>query len=97
MTFEQQQARHVEQRAIGDALAFSAFERGETLTDAERQTLTHWMRWGSAGYPVRKLGRGWIIDHPSAKSSGIYKTKGAAVDAWEILIAKFIRLKGLEA
>jgi hypothetical protein len=97
MTFEQRQAQAHEQQAIGDALAHTAYERGDRLTADEQQALRHTSMWGSDGYPIRKLGRKWTIEHVAARTAGLYATKRDAVNAWEILIAKWIRLAGLEA
>lgn len=52
----------------------------QPLTDDEAALLYHVQCWGSDGYPVRKLGRGWIVDQWRS-----VKTKRAAVaqfDAW---------------
>lgn len=96
-SFDIMHARAEQQTVIGDALAIVAYERGDRLTADERQALTHWSRWGSDGYPVRRLGRKWTVDHVAAKGAGLYATKRDAVNAWEILIAKWIRPSGLEA
>lgn len=81
----------------GDALAEEAYANGARLTDDERMVLTRNSRFGSASYPVRRLGRGWTVDNPLLKGSPIYPTKFAAIRAWEIIIAKLIRMSGLEA
>lgn len=81
----------------GEALAHAAFERGDRLTEYELRALGQWSMFGSDGYPIRKLGRHWSIDHPAAAGTSLYNTKRDATRAWEILIAKWIRLKGLEA
>jgi hypothetical protein len=72
-------------------------DRGQWLTEREHQTLTHWSRWGSTGYPVHKLGRGWTIDSPVAQGFGVFKTKREAVARWEEVIDILIDLKGIEA
>lgn len=56
-----------------------------TLTEDEAALLQHIMLWGSDGYPIEKLGRRWhwrkwrgIYGSPI-----VYKTKQAAIDAFE--------------
>jgi hypothetical protein len=88
---------HREITATGDALAGAAYDRGDRLTADERAALTHHSRWGSDGYPIVKLGPKWTIDHRCAPKAPLYRTKRDAIRAWEILIAKWIRLAGLEA
>lgn len=95
-TFEQLQADAREVTKIGDALALTANERGDRLTDDERGALTHWSMFGSDGYPVFRCGRKWTITHPTFKGGGLYNTKREAVRGWEILIAKWIRMTALE-
>lgn len=95
-TFEQARTRGLRQTETGDALAAARWERGQRLTVAEAEAVSRWSRWGSDGYPIRKLGRGWTVDSPLA-SFGILKTKAEAVGRWETLIAVWIRLGGLEA
>lgn len=68
----------------------------QPLTDDEAALLYHVMRFGSDGYPVRKLGRGWIVDQwRSVKGPPItYKTKRAAVaqfEAWHALALERLR------
>jgi len=72
----------------------------QPLTDDEAALLYHVTRWGSDGYPVRKLGRGWIVDQwRSVKGPPVvYKTKRAAVaqfDAW--LESALARLREMRA
>ena len=86
-----------EVRETGAALADEAFKNGHRLTEDEQAVLTHWTRFGSDGYPVSKLGAKWRLDSPLTSGVPLFKTKYAAVRAWEIIIAKLIRLKGLEA
>lgn len=69
------------------------------LTD-EAALLYHVQRWGSAGYPVRKLGRGWIVDTwRSVKGPPVvYKTKRAAVAQFEAWIeSALMRLRAMHA
>lgn len=89
---------HKDIRETGEALAQAAFDRGDVLTPSEHRALAHWSRWGSDSYPVLKLkkNRGWIIEHEAGPRYGrIFKRKADAVEAWEILIQKWIRLKAL--
>lgn len=91
------QAENREIEATGNAFAETAFERGERITDVEREALARWSMFGSDGYPIVKRGRGWVVDHPAAKAAGIFSRKCDAVRQWRILISKWIRMKGLEA
>ncbi len=55
------------------------------LTEDERALLTHLSRFGSDGYPVRKLGREWTWG-PWRSVSGpptLFKTKREAVASFE--------------
>ncbi len=55
------------------------------LSEDERALLTHVSRFGSDGYPVEKLGRGWSWG-PWRSIKGppcIYKTKREAVESFE--------------
>lgn len=81
----------------GRALGAEAHERGVRLSDDEKSALAHWSRWGSDGYPVRKMGRWWVVEHSLMSTSGMFKTKGEAFDAWETIIAKLVAMSGLEA
>jgi hypothetical protein len=63
------------------------------ITEEEEKTLTHWSRWGSDGYPVNKVGRGWHVDHFPT----VFKTKKAAVAQWETYIDMLIERKGIDA
>ena len=58
------------------------------ISDNERQWLGHMTMWGSDGYPVRKVGRGWIFDDffGVKGTPTVYRTKRqatAAVEAFE--------------
>ena len=49
-------------------------------TENERALLRHVGRWGSAGYPIRKVGRRhWVIDHAAANFPVVHPTKREAV------------------
>ncbi len=84
-------------KATGDALGQAAFEQGARITDEDRFTLNHYSRWGSDGYPIVKRGRGWVVDHALLSGAGMFRTKRAASTAWEIIIAKLVRMKIIEA
>lgn len=96
-TFEQMRARCEEQERTGRALAAARFERGVRLTEAERDALRHDSRFGSDGYPVRKLGRGYVYEHAAASSPSICKTKREAIIGWEIKLAIYRAQHALEA
>jgi hypothetical protein len=86
---------HTEIDAAGNACAQARWDRGQRLTDAEKETLMWNSRFGSDSYPIRKIGRHWSIDRQG--DSRCFKTKREAVQAWEIHIAILIRLSGLAA
>lgn len=86
---------HEEVNAIGMALGDARWERGLRLTEAERRLMTHVSMFGSAGYPLRKLGRKWTLDHDAIPHAPLYATKRAAVEAFEIYEAIWRRLSGL--
>ncbi len=57
------------------------------ITEDEENLLAHVVRWGSAGYPIRKLGRGWVWG-PFRSVQGppiIFKTKREATAHLETL------------
>ena len=55
------------------------------ITEDEQALLAHIVRWGSDGYPVKKLGRGWTwgpwrgVQGPPA----VFKRKRDAVESFE--------------
>ncbi len=62
------------------------------LTETETAELTHWSRFGSDGYPIRKLSSGnWILPHFPV----VYKTKREAAAQWERYIDALIERHGL--
>lgn len=77
----------------GQRLGESAFAQGRRLTDDDRAVLTHWSRWGSDGYPIRKLGRKWT--HP--RTPALFDRKRDAIASWEVQIDILIVMAGLEA
>ena len=54
------------------------------LTEDERFLIVHVTHWGSGGYPVCKLGPGWIWEFRSIKGPPVvFKTKREAVGSFE--------------
>lgn len=54
------------------------------ITDDERWLVNHVLRWGSDGYPVQKLGRGWTWVTEAVKGPPtIFKTKREATESFE--------------
>jgi hypothetical protein len=54
------------------------------LTQDERDLLTHISMWGSAGYPVKKLGTKWTWSYRSINGPPVlFKTKREAVASFE--------------
>lgn len=69
------------------------------MTDDQRALLTHLSLWGSDGYPVRRSGRVWVWG-PWRSIQGspiVYKTKKAAVAAFEAYYDHLRELAGEEA
>lgn len=62
------------------------------LTAEEETELAHWSMYGSDGYPIDKIGRGWHVRHFPT----VYKTKRAAVEQWERYINVLIARKGAQ-
>lgn len=60
----------------------------DNRTDNERRFHQHITRWGSDGYPIRKVGRGWIWeDWCGVKGAPVvYPTKREATQAIENFI-----------
>lgn len=56
-----------------------------TLTSGQNAWLDHMIRWGSDGYPVRRLGRSWTFEHAFGVGGSpvLYRTKREAVAACE--------------
>lgn len=96
-SYEDFRARYARQDETGKALAEARADRGAWLTEDEKMALVHNSRWGSDSYPVVKLGHKWNLAHPLAKSDPLYKTKREAVAAWEIKLAMWRALSGIEA
>lgn len=64
------------------------------LTDDEQALLTHVSLWGSGGYPVHKLGRGWSWSYRGIAGPPVaFKTKRAAVASFEAFEAILIDRK----
>ena len=54
------------------------------ISEDERWLLNHCMLWGSDGYPVYKLGRGWVWGTDHVKGPPVvFKTKREAVASFE--------------
>ena len=54
------------------------------LSEDERALMVVISRFGSDGYPIRKLGRGWAWDFRSVKGPPVvFKTKREAVASFE--------------
>jgi hypothetical protein len=54
------------------------------LTDDENALLVHISRFGSDGYPIQKLGRGWAWSYRGIKGPPvIFKTKREAIASFE--------------
>lgn len=55
------------------------------LSEQESAFMGHMTRWGSDGYPVRKIGNGWQwVEFYGIKGAPVvYKTKKAAFEAVE--------------
>ena len=70
--------------AIGIKWAHTLNMMYTNLTEDENALLTHISMWGSTGYPVRKLGRGWTWEFRSIKSApGVFTTKKDAIASFE--------------
>ena len=65
-----------------------------TLTDDERDLLAHIIRWGSDGYPIRRLRRGWTWSYRGIQGPPVvFKTKREAVAPFEAFKAILIDVK----
>lgn len=67
------------------------------LTDDDRALLSHINHFGSDGYPVKKLGRGWHYEFRTISSPVIYKTKRDAIAALETYLGVLRDCLGNEA
>lgn len=94
--FDAFRARQNKQEETGVALALARAEREAWLTADEVAALNHDVRWGSESYPVAKLGAKWQLNHPAAKGTPLYKRKQDAWAAWEVLLASWRHLQGLQ-
>lgn len=98
MTFEETRlhSEHLEIRGI--ACADARWERGQrTLTEDETAASNHACRYGSDGWPVRKVGRGWTWDRGTLSAPCLYRTRREAEDSWQVHLAIFRRIGGLQA
>lgn len=70
-------------------------DRNNNLTANQNSFLTHMMMWGSAGYPVAKVGRKWVWQDfygiPGAPTT--YRTKREAFAAVEAYVDLLIDYK----
>lgn len=58
------------------------------LTDNERELIGHVRMFGSAGYPVRKLGSGWIWEGFGVKGPPVvFKSKAKATEHFELWLS----------
>jgi hypothetical protein len=96
-TCDEARARHDAQHATGCALAEESFERGRRRTDDENAAVGHWMRWGCDGYPIRKIGKRWVIETAAVKDGRLFATLREVVGAWETYLELWLRLGGLES
>ena len=56
----------------------------QNLTEDENALLAHLSHWGSNGYPIQKLGRGWTWSFRGIKGPPvIFKTRREAVASFE--------------
>jgi hypothetical protein len=94
--FDAFRARQRKQEETGAALALARAERDAWLTADEVAAIAHNVRWGSDSYPVAKLGKKWQLSHPAAKGTPLYKRKLDAWAAWEVLLASWRHLQGLQ-
>ena len=64
----------------------------DSLTEVERNALTHWSMWGSDGYPVEHVGYLWFVrGHCGAGACPKrFMTKHEAVEQWEAYIRGLI-------
>ena len=68
------------------------------LTDDERDLMAHIAMWGSAGYPVRKVGsRHWSWDYRSLSTPRVYPTKREATRSFEAYMDVLRDCAGAEA
>ena len=63
----------------------------KVLSEAERAFLNHNIRWGSDGYPIQRIGRGWHwnASHGVGGCPKVFKTKkeaSAAIEAYVSLL-----------
>ena len=65
------------------------------ITEDEKDLLTHWSRFGSDSYPVKKLGKGWHWSYRDIKGPPkVFRTKWEAVASFEAFINILIAAKG---
>lgn len=67
------------------------------ISEDEKALLTHTTMFGSDGYPIRKLGRGWYWDFRSLSAPEVYKTKRECLAAFERFIDVLVDASGENA
>lgn len=78
---------------LGNELGDSAFEAGERLTDTDRRALALSARFGKERYPILFSGRRWTIVHPGLDGETKFRTKDAALERWEVMLAKWRQME----
>jgi hypothetical protein len=59
-------------------------ENKRGISEDEKGLINHVMRWGSDGYPVKHLGRGWTWNFRSIQGPPVvFRTKREAVTSFE--------------
>lgn len=59
--------------------------RYKCLSDDENDLLNHVSMWGSEGYPIQHIGRGWTWRYRSISGPPVsFKTKKLAVEHFEL-------------
>jgi hypothetical protein len=54
------------------------------ITEGERRLLQHISQWGSEGYPIQKVGRGWTWGADGVRGPPVlFKTKREAIESFE--------------
>ena len=93
-----EEERRARQNSSAAACAQARFDRGQReLTPDEAALCTHISRFGSDGYPVRKLGREWTWDFRSLKAPTLYDRKWKAIEAFETFHLILLGVRGLVA
>lgn len=67
------------------------------INEDEKGLLNHITMFGSDGYPIRKLDRGWYWEFRGLSAPEVYKTKRAATAAFERFIDVLVDASGENA